>query len=298
VEPVKLSGAHVIITGGSSGIGLECAKLLVSQGSNVTIIARDQQKLTVAKQEINSVKKSQDVKVESFSADIGNSEEIAKVVEQAAKIHNGKIDVLIHSAAVTRPEYFAETELKYFSWLANINYLGFVYTLRAVVPFMKKGKRGRVIVVSSIVGVYAYPGYSGYGATKWALRGLVESARFELTPWNIEFSLAIPANVDTPMYEAENKYKPAEMKVLEGNYTTVKPQVVAKDIVASLTNWRYFITTGNEPFFVSTVCAGASPASFVETLAQVFLAPILKIFVRLDALGARQKLTGLLKKKE
>jgi len=122
------------------------------------------------------------------------------------------------------------------------------------------------------------------------MRGLVESVRAELAPWNIEFSIACPPNVDTPMYAEENKYKPPEIKELEGKTTVVSPQRVAADIVGSLTRWRYFITTGTDSWLVCTASASSSPASFSELLAQILIAPILRIVFRFEVEGVRKKM--------
>ena len=67
----------------------------------------------------------------------------------------------------------------------------------------------------------------------------MDAARAELAPWNIEFSISCPPNVDTPMYAEENKIKPPEIKAIEAKSSVVKPQQVAQDIIASLTNWKY-----------------------------------------------------------
>jgi len=293
VAPVELNGAHVVITGGSSGIGLECAKLLVSKGSHVTLIARDKTKLEQAKESVMRVRKSEAVQVTICAVDVSDYSALDKSISEVALKHGGKIDVLLHSAGVTKPERFSEADVKNISYLVNINFSGFAYALKLVIPYMKNQKKGRVIAVSSVAGLYGFPGYGVYSGSKFAMRGLVEAARAELSPWNIEFSLACPPNVDTPMYEAEMKIKPPEIKELEGKSTVVKPQQVAADIVDSLSNWRFFICTGTDSMLVSLATPGMSPASFQELLLQTLAAPILRVIARIEVIGTRSKLIGM-----
>jgi len=200
-------------------------------------------------------------------------------VEIASNSNEGQVNILIACAGETRPERFDEVDPKYFKRLMEINYLGVVNSILPVIPIMKKQKQGRIVVVGSILSICGAPGYSPYTPTKYALRGLIDGLDYEFKPWNIAFQLAIPADVDTPMYLEENKMKPEETKLISD--PPVTPETVAKDIVKGLDNYRYFISTGMNGWLLSCSSAGTSPSSFKEILQQIFLGPI----VRLIALG-------------
>jgi len=160
----------------------------------------------------------------------------------------------------------------------QINYLGCVYCTRAVIPHMKNAKKGRIIYVSSVLGLMGYPAYAGYAASKFALRGLAESLALEYCPWNISFSISIPPNVDTPMYQEEEKIKPPETKALEGAHAIATPEEIALSIINTLKSYKFFIPFGMDSTLVSWVAgSGFSPGSFGEILMQVLMGSVLRI---------------------
>jgi len=191
-----------------------------------------------------------------------------------------------------------ETDIKKMSNLANINYLGSLYCTRAVAPFMQKQKQGRIIYVSSILGLMGFPGYACYSPTKFALRGLAESLQSEFAPWNINFSISCPGNVDTPMFEEEEKTKPEETKKLEHGKTPAKPEAVASGIIDSLNSWRFFIPSCTDGWLVSIVSGGFSPASFREILLQFFVSPVLRIVSLTEMRKYRQAVVDYHKSKK
>lgn len=89
----------------------------------------------------------------------------------------------------------------------RVNYIGGVYCTRAVVKSMKERKFGRILFVSSQAGQIGIFGYSGYSASKFALRGFVEALQMELKPFNIFVTLSFPPDTDTPGFKEENLTK-------------------------------------------------------------------------------------------
>jgi len=276
VAPIVLSGKHVIITGGSSGIGLSLSVKLVKKGCSVTIFARDEQKLKSAGVQLEKYRTDKDQKIGYFVVDVSDYKAVESAVQKSALNNNNHIDILICSAGVTKPERFHEADLSAIPWLMNINYLGSVYCTHAVIPYMKPQKSGRIVYVSSLLGLMGFPGYAGYSATKFALKGFAESLDVELAPWNIHFSISCPGNVDTPMFEEEEKIKPAETKLLEEG-KPISPDVVADRIIESFHSWRFLIYSDMNSFFLSSLSGGFAPANFTESLCQFFLSPILRI---------------------
>jgi 3-dehydrosphinganine reductase len=279
---IIIKDSHAIITGGSSGIGLALAKELALKGAHVTIIARDQKKLGEAKEVIENYLESNNVftsklsKILTYSADVTDYQALSAAISDAIN-KVGRVDILICSAGDTRPERFDDMDPKYFDHIMKVNYLGSVNATKCVIPHMKNRNSGRIVYVSSILGLFGYPSYAVYSASKFALRGLAESLQLEYCPWNIHFSISVPPNVNTPMFEKEEKYKPPETKALEGTHDVVQPEHIASSIIDTFSNYRFVVPYGTDAFLVSMVTGGFAPGSFLEILLQFAGAGILRI---------------------
>jgi len=288
VKSIVLKGKHVVITGGSSGIGLSLALKLVKKGCSVTIFARDEKKLFVAVEAMEKFRCDKSQKISCHVVDVSDHIAVEEAVQKAALNNNNQIDILICSAGVTKPQRFHENDISAIPWLTGINYLGSVYCTHSVIPYMKSQKSGRIVYVSSLTGLMGFPGYAGYSATKFALKGFAESLDVELAPWNINFSIACPGNVDTPMFAEEQKIKPEETKILEEGQKPISPDVVADYIIQSFDRWRFLIFSDMDSFFVTSLCGGFAPASFIELLSQFFLSPILRLVAMTERRKYRQ----------
>jgi 3-dehydrosphinganine reductase len=236
---------HVIITGGSSGIGKATAKLLASQGANISIIARDVNKLEAARQEIETARISKEQKVFTASADVSIRAEIETAIETAIN-HLGSPDILITSVGIARPGYVEEIPLEVYEKSMAINYFGSLYSLKTVLPAMEKQKKGHIVLISSGAGLIGIYGYSAYSPSKFALRGLAESLRGELKSKGIQMSIVYPPNTDTPQLVEENKTKPTETKIIEGTATTWTAEDVAQIIIQGINRQSFAITPGWE----------------------------------------------------
>lgn len=161
----------------------------------------------------------------------------------------------------------------------NVNFFGNVNTLKAVLPIMKKQKSGRVLSVSSVLGLFGCMGYSAYCPSKAAIISLYETLQQEYYAYNINFSVAVPASIGTEsFYEEEQKIKPADTLELEKDDPVLKPEVVAEPIIRSLTRWSFLVSPSGFNSDVMTIsCAGWGPASFTEALSQVMLAGPLRL---------------------
>jgi len=122
-----------------------------------------------------------------YAVDVSDHKAVEEAVQKAALNNDNQIDILICSAGVSKPQRFHENDASAIPWLAGINYLGSVYCTHSVIPYMKSQKSGRIVYVSSLLGLMGFPGYAGYAATKFALKGFAESLDVELAPWNINF---------------------------------------------------------------------------------------------------------------
>ena len=242
---MKYLNQHVIITGGSSGIGKALAILLAQQGANITLIARDRQKLTSARQEIAAVSLNTNQEILITTADVAKQQSITQAISSAiAKL--GTPELLITSAGIAHPGYFTQIPLEVFEQTMAVNYFGSLYSVKAVLPTMLNQKRGRIVLISSGAGLIGIYGYSAYSPAKFALRGLAESLRGELKPQGIRITIAYPSDTDTPQLAAENKIKPAETKKITATAKIWSATEMAEQILRGVERNKFAIAPGTE----------------------------------------------------
>ncbi|MCL4504933.1 MAG: SDR family oxidoreductase [Chloroflexi bacterium] len=243
--PDYYENQHVIITGGSSGIGKATAKLLAAQGAHVSIIARNADRLSAARDEIEQARAGAGQRVRAYSADVSVNAEALRAVN-AACADNGAPDFVITSAGMVQPGLFKDQGVEWFEKTMQLNYLGTVYTIKAALPGMLERRRGHIALISSGAGVLGLYGYTTYSPTKFALRGLAQALRSELKPSGIRVSVVYPSDVDTPQLAEENKTKPEETKRISGTAAPQQPDVVARAIVAGMRANRFAISSNME----------------------------------------------------
>jgi 3-dehydrosphinganine reductase len=234
---------HIIITGGSSGIGLATARLLAQQGANITIIARDPAKLEQAGAALEQARADPAQRILVLSADVTDQQRVEEAIASAIAAL-GAPEALIASAGIAHPGYFLEIPVEMFKYSMELNYLGSVYAARAVVPAMRARGRGQLVFISSGAGLIGIFGYTTYCPTKFALRGLAESLRAELKPAGIKVSVVYPPDTETPQLEYENRTKPAETRAITATASLWQPENVARVIVQGMGRGRFSITPG------------------------------------------------------
>lgn len=219
---------HVIITGGSSGIGLSIAKLAAADGHKVSIIARDRGRLERASQELRSIPAAD---IHSVSADVMDGDKIEAAIAECVS-HLGPCDLLVASAGVVEPAYFEEMPLSIFQAQVETNFFGVVNTVRAVFPAMQTLGRGSIMIVSSGAALIGLPGYTAYCASKAALASFAESLRCEAKP-RVNIAIAFPPDTATPQLLAELPKRSAAAATLMGNSPIWPVETVAKEIYAT-----------------------------------------------------------------
>ena len=234
---------HAIITGGSSGIGLEIAKLLLREGYNVSIIARDSTKLQKAYEQLLILRPDPSLCVGRFSSDVTDKTGIVATIRAAVEAA-GPPDLLITSAGVTRPGYFQELSTEIFEQMMSVNYLGTVYTVKAVVPLMQDQGHGHIVMISSGAGLVGMFGYSAYSPSKFAVRGFAESLRAELKVYGINVAVVFPPDTDTVQLREELPYKPPETRAITASAAVLSAETVAQNIIDGIKRNRFSITPG------------------------------------------------------
>ncbi|MCC5644401.1 SDR family oxidoreductase [Nostoc sp. CHAB 5824] len=240
---------HAIITGGSSGIGKAIAKLLVESGSSISIIARTQTKLNSTKAELETFKTHRNQQILVISADVSQREQVESAIASAI-IGLGVPDLLITSAGIAHPGYFAELPMAIFEQTMAINYFGTLYCIKAVLRSMIEQGKGHIVVISSGAGLIGLYGYTPYSPSKFAVRGLAESLRGELKTAGIYISIVYPPDTDTPQLAAENKTKPIETKLITQSAQIMTAEKVAFDILLGVKRKLFVITPGREMFLL------------------------------------------------
>jgi len=249
---------HAIITGGSSGIGKAVAVLLAGRGMHITIMARTEETLTAAAEEIRSACISPEQQVEAPSVDVSDQEAVARAMERAIE-KSGPPELLITSAGIARPGYFEEIPDAVFEQTMQINYFGTLYAIRAALPAMEAQGRGRVVLISSGAGIVGVFGYTPYSPTKFALRGLAECLRGELKLKGVGVSIVYPPDTDTPQLAAENRTKPEETKLITGSAAMWSAEDVAKVIVRGIDKKRFCIAPGWEMTLINIMHSVINP---------------------------------------
>ncbi|HWJ97438.1 MAG TPA: SDR family oxidoreductase [Acidimicrobiales bacterium] len=215
------AGKHVVITGGSSGIGEALAVALAVRGTKLTLLARGADRLAAVAGPLGAT---------GVPCDVSDRDAVAGVLAAAAE-ERGPVDVLVCSAGITLPGRFLEAEDQTFRDMIDVDYYGTLWPVRAVAPSMAERQTGSIVGVASaaaLVGVY---GYAAYGAAKFAVRGLFETLRTELVPHGVHVGCVFPPDVDTPMLAAENLVKPAETKAIAGSIKPIAADQVAQAVI-------------------------------------------------------------------
>jgi len=276
---IPFDSANVVITGGSSGIGLALAKLFVSRGSNVILVARNEERLKKAVAECLELSKNGN-KVAYVSMDITADPNVIK--SQVEKIISdlGSIDILVNSAGFAIPGEFSTSPVTDFKVMMDTNYIGATTLTHAVVPHMIEKQFGQIVFMSSIAGQVACYGYGSYSPAKFALRGLAEVLTSELNPHNIGVTMVFPSDTQTPGFDVENSSKPEVTKLMSEAVTVWTAEDTAQEILKGIENRSRNVLMGADGFFAHALTCGASlPSSLLEFLGQVLLMPILRIYI-------------------
>ncbi len=195
IKQFDLSGKTAVITGGSKGLGLAMAAGLASAGASIMLVNRNAAEGKQAAEEISS---DYNVKATSFSADVGNQKEAEAMANNAMDTF-GKIDILINSAGINIRGPIDELSLEDFNKVMHVNVTGTWLCSRAVVPFMKKNGRGKIINLASTLGLVGLANRTPYASSKGAVVQMTRALALELAPFNINLNALCPGPFLTEM---------------------------------------------------------------------------------------------------
>ena len=213
---MELSGKHAVVTGGSSGIGLETARLLVERGARVSLVARDRGRLDAAKRETPA-------RPQTASIDVTDPDAVDAGFARLTA-GEGPCDLLVTSAGEAQPGYFEQLDLSVFRAQMDLDYFGTLHCVRAVVPSMLERGEGTIVGVSSAAGPHRRVRLHGLRA------GEVRGARPDghacgpsSDPTGSTSSCAYPPDTDTPGFARENETKPPETVAVSASIKVMPP---------------------------------------------------------------------------
>jgi len=187
----RLVGKIAIITGAARGQGEAEARLFVAEGAQVVLT-------DVLADEVRAVAESLGVAAVATTHDVSDEGAWTAVVELAIE-HFGGVDVLVNNAAIHWIRPLLEETADDLRRIFDINLIGAVLGMQAVVPAMQARGGGSIVNISSLAAQSGFYGHAAYGATKWALRGVSRTAAVELGPLGIRVNSIYPGMVDTAM---------------------------------------------------------------------------------------------------
>ncbi|MGM4980605.1 MULTISPECIES: SDR family oxidoreductase [Rhizobium] len=224
---------HVIVTGGSSGIGLAIAKLYATRGDRVSLLARHPGRLEQARAEIISLSGIDSARVQIASVDVASADQTTAAIE-ICEASFGPCDILIASAGIVEPRAFDAMSASIFEEQISINFLGTANAVRSVYRGMKARRSGRIMMISSGAALVGIFGYTAYCASKSALVGFAEALSAEAEAFGVRISICFPPDTLTPQYRREISMRPAEAKILMGSVKPWSAEAVAARIVRGL----------------------------------------------------------------
>ena len=180
---------HALVTGGGRGIGLAIAYALTQAGATVTIIGRDRATLDRAV--------ASGAAQFAATADVADQAAISAAIAEAAQ--RQPIDILVANAGIAESAPFAKSDAALFRRMMDVDFMGVVHAVQAVLPAMKDRRYGRIVAIASTAGLKGYAYASAYSAAKHAVVGLVRSLALELASTRVTVNAVCPGFTDTDL---------------------------------------------------------------------------------------------------
>jgi len=229
-----LEGKKALITGASGGIGKEIAKVLIEHNAEVCISGRNHE-------ELNALKKSLGMKCHVVTCDLSKKDEIIELIKKADEFM-GYIDILVNNAGITKDNIFLRMSENEWEDVLNVNLNSTFNILKLITKGMVKRKYGRIINISSVVGVTGGAGQVNYSASKAGLIGLTKSLSQEIATRNITVNCIAPGFIETPMTEKlDDKRKDAILNSIPMNRIG-KPKDLSSAIIFLASKESSYIT--------------------------------------------------------
>ncbi|EPR66769.1 SDR family oxidoreductase [Cyclobacterium qasimii] len=223
----------VLITGTSTGVGLDTAILFAEQGFKVYATMRNLAKADALKERVEKG----NLDVELLQLDVSDMDSIDQAIKYIVK-KDGQIDVLINNAGAGFAKTLEATSQEEIDWVTDVNYTGVIRVTKAVLPIMREKRSGHIINITSVGGLVGQPFNELYCGAKFAVEGFTEAlASYLSDPFNIKFSLVEPGGISTEFMNnaivkttnekgemASGEYAPIFKKYIEGSQNRSKSE--------------------------------------------------------------------------
>ncbi len=267
MNTARLRGRVVVVTGAAGGIGAALARRLADAGARLVLADRTAGPLAELRQDLE-----RRTTVVTAGADL-RSAEAARALAAQARAAWGRVDAVVHCAAVVHPGAFAAMTDAALRCQIESNIWGPVHVARAFIPVFERQGAGHLVLFASLGGSVPMPGEAAYCMTKWAVRGLAFSLALELRGAGIAVSVISPDSTRTAMLDVEARDDGA---ALSFSNPPLEPDTVARAVVRTLLAPRLEVTVPG-PRGSAIRLLGAFPGLF---------APLLPLF---DRTGRRRR---------
>lgn len=197
-----LSGMTALVTGASGGLGSAIAKALAAQGARLALSGSNAEKLTAFRAELGGDHVA-------VPANLSDAVAVDALVPAATEALGGKLDILVNNAGVTRDNLLMRMKDEEFEDVIRINLEAAFRLMRAAAKPMMKARFGRIISITSVVGVTGNPGQANYVASKAGLIGMTKAVAQELASRNITVNAVAPGFMTSAMTDALNEQQRA-----------------------------------------------------------------------------------------
>ncbi|KAG9088786.1 3-dehydrosphinganine reductase [Ceratobasidium sp. UAMH 11750] len=208
---------HCYVTGGSMGLGLSLALILVKNGAHVSIVARNKEKLDKAIAQLEAVRVSPNQIIKSYSFSVADSAGSKAALEAACEPFDGRApDAMFLCAGAAKPRFFVEDDEEDLQNAMTNAYWIQAYSAHVGLKKMVRQKvEGKIVFVGSTLSLMTFVGYSNYSPGKYALRALADTLASECQLYNIGVHIFFPCTMKTEGWEEEMKLKPEITKKIE-----------------------------------------------------------------------------------
>ena len=197
-----LTGMTALVTGASGGIGSAIAKALAAQGATLALSGSNEEKLKAFAAELGASKPEAGHK--TLVCNLSDAAAVDALVPQAVEALGGKIDILVNNAGITRDNLVLRMKDEEWSDVISVNLEAAFRLARAAAKPMMKARFGRIISITSVVGVTGNPGQTNYAASKAGIIGLSKSLAQELASRGITVNCVAPGFIRSAMTDALN----------------------------------------------------------------------------------------------
>ncbi|MBE3115001.1 MAG: 3-oxoacyl-[acyl-carrier-protein] reductase [Actinobacteria bacterium] len=194
---MRLKDRVAIITGGARGIGKKISQTFLKEGASVYIFDVNQEE---GARTVCELQPAYDGKVIFFKVDITDEKNVEQSIEKIIEAE-GRIDILVNNAGITRDNLILRMSLEDWKKVIDINLTGAFICSKHTVKYMVKNRSGKIINISSIVGVHGNAGQSNYSSSKAGIIGLTKTLARELAGRNILVNAIAPGYIETEMTE-------------------------------------------------------------------------------------------------